>query len=108
MDRGTSGTRGVPGIRWRDRCKGGAVSVPTIIFSKAIAENTYKLPIIVIYKKPRDYPDNYVARLWDILQPTEIFTIADSLNDIHLSIPLGMVRMNRCPGDDPCIVETWI
>ena len=78
------------------------------IFEKAIGKISYKCPIITIYEKPKDYPDKYVARLWDMNKPTEIVTFAESLDTIRLTVPSWMVKLNRCPDDDPCILETWL
>ncbi len=67
-----------------------------------------KIPLICIYDHPKDYPDKYVARLWDCNIPTHIMASADTLQDIRAKIPEGMVRLERDQRDDPVIVETWI
>lgn len=66
------------------------------------------IPLICIYDHPKDYPDKYVARLWDCNKATNIIATADTLQGIRVKIPEGMVRMERDQGDDPVIVETWI
>jgi hypothetical protein len=33
---------------------------------------------------------------------------ADTLEELREKIPSSMVRMDRHPKDDPCIVEVWI
>jgi len=68
-----------------------------------------RVPIVVVYKNPLDYPDKYVARLWDIpSKPTRYVVIKDSLQDIRASIPEGMQRLGRNSMEDPIIVETYI
>ncbi|MDR1630064.1 MAG: hypothetical protein LBS36_07630 [Oscillospiraceae bacterium] len=67
-----------------------------------------KVPLICIYKHPKDYPDKYVARLWDRNIPTQIMATSETLEGIREKIPEGMVRLNRDATDDPVIVETWI
>lgn len=67
-----------------------------------------KVPLICVYEDPADYPGKYVARLWDLQQPTGFVVVADSLEEIRAAIPDGMVPFARFDKDDPVIVETWI
>ena len=68
-----------------------------------------KVPIIAVYRGPADYPGKYVARVYDVDRPTNLVAVADEYEDILTAIPAGaMVRMERDPKDDPCIVETWV
>ncbi len=68
-----------------------------------------KVPIIVIYNSPKDYPNKFVARLWDIHnKPTKYVIIKDDIESIRSIIPKTMVRLNRNTEDDPVIVETWL
>lgn len=71
-----------------------------------------ELTMWVIYKHPRDYPQQYVARLWEIragcVLPTADVMMADTLAEIRKSIPVGLFRTERFSDDDPCIVEVWI
>lgn len=67
----------------------------------------------VIYRHPSDYPDKFVLRRHDIFPnatyaPSSEFYLADSLEEVRQYIPPDMTRMSRWPGDEPCIVETWI
>lgn len=71
------------------------------------------LSIWTIYEKPRDYPQSYVARRW-ITQPgglmiaTTDVLIAPSLGMVRRLLPPGLSLFSRQPGDEPCIVETWL
>lgn len=69
-----------------------------------------QLPLICIYKHPADYPNKYIARLWDAQHviPTHIITMADTLVDIRQTIPASMVPLQRDSSDDQCIIESWI
>lgn len=67
-----------------------------------------RFPLIVVYCKPTDYPEQYVARVWDLNQPTRLVAIAETLDTIREAIPDGMTRIPHTPGDDPCIEEVWI
>ena len=67
------------------------------------------VPIIVVYKSPKDFPGKYVARLWDIHnRPTAYAMVKDSLDDVRKGIPKTMNRLPPAPIDDPVIVETWL
>lgn len=67
----------------------------------------------VIYDHPKDFPDKFVVRRWDIgpgsvtPQPG-IFAEADSLDDARDAIPAGLTRMPVFENDDPVIAEVWM
>lgn len=66
----------------------------------------------VVYDHPRDYPNKYVLRRWDIrggsMIPTDDLHVADSLEAIRQAVPPGLYRLGRFGEDDPCIVEVWL
>jgi hypothetical protein len=64
--------------------------------------------MIVIYKNPSDCPDKYVARLWELGNPTMCVVIGDTLEAVRKPIPEQYVNIGRNPNDDPVIVEVWI
>jgi hypothetical protein len=72
------------------------------------------LAIWTVYGHPTDYPDKYVARLFDVSDqgatPTENIIIAPDLETLQdtLEFELGLVKLTRTLGDDPKIVETWL
>lgn len=67
-----------------------------------------RLPMICVYEKPTDYPDKYVARLWDGQYPTRLVAVADTLDDIKEKIPPNMVLIPRVEKDDPTIIGSWL
>jgi len=67
-----------------------------------------RIPLIFVYDHPTDYPDKFIARLWDCSAPTNIIATADTLEELREKIPSTMVKLNRDSQDDPCIVEVWI
>ena len=67
-----------------------------------------RIPLICIYDHPTDYPDKFIARLWDCSAPTNIIATADTLEELRAKIPDCMVKLDRHPQDDPRIVEVWI
>jgi len=77
-------------------------------FLKIKLSSLVRVPVIVIYKNQKDYPDKYVARLWDIKnKPTHYAVVKDTLEEVREAIPSGMCRMGPSSKDDPVIVETW-
>jgi hypothetical protein len=67
-----------------------------------------KFPLITVYERPTDFPNSYIARLFTLNKPTEIYMQADTLAEIRAGLPLGMVMLEREPQDDPHIVEIWM
>lgn len=67
------------------------------------------LSIWTIYDHPRDYPDGYVARRFELDRPTRDAIVGWSLRELRsLFADLGLGRIARHPSDDPVIVETWL
>lgn len=71
--------------------------------------------IIVIYRRPKDYPDfAYVAREYtvgdrgEMIPALEVFATGDTLAQVRHKIPLNLVCVGRSTRDDPTIVETWV
>lgn len=76
-------------------------------FARLVKQTT--IPIITVYHDPADYPGKFVARVWDVNQPTSLAAIADTYEELLQAIPTNqMVRMAPDARDDPTIVETWI
>ena len=68
-------------------------------------------PIIAIYIKPDDYPDQVVARVFDMENPTNTIVTRDTLDDIRADIQEAYpwtLRFDRAKNDALCIAETWI
>lgn len=72
-------------------------------------QSVVQVPIIAVYKNPKDYPDKYIARLWNINnKPTKFIIVKDTLQAIRKSLPAHLTRLPPDHRDDPVIVETWI
>ena len=68
-----------------------------------------RVPIIAVYKHPKDYPGKYVARLWDVnKKATNYIIVKPSLEMVQSNIPPGMVRPPPFVEDDPILIETWV
>ena len=66
------------------------------------------LELWVIYDHPSDFPDCFVARKWLNNTPTATFITGNSLEELRVAIPQGLVCLPRDKHDDVKIVETWI
>ena len=71
------------------------------------------LRVWTVYDHPKDYPDRYVARLFEVdgngPHATGIITTSETLEDLQDELEaLGLVRLMRLPEDDPVILETWL
>lgn len=69
-------------------------------------------PMITIYFNPKDYPNKYVAQVFDI-RPGEVYgtryiMLSDELEGLRQRMPEGFHRMNRMPDDDTSILEVWL
>lgn len=71
-----------------------------------------KLPMVVVYDHPADYPDAYVARVWEMKGnlPTNTFIKMDTLEEIREDVQsAGFIHcIQRAAEDDPVIVEAWM
>lgn len=65
-------------------------------------------PMIVVFFNPKDIPDKYVARVFDLDKATDTMTIRDTLEGIRETIPNRFFRIDRSPEDHPSVVEVWM
>jgi hypothetical protein len=67
----------------------------------------------VIYERPKDYPDSFVVRCWDIKRgadapiPHAVGCLCASLEEARDQVPVGHVNIGRMAEDEPQIVEVW-
>lgn len=74
---------------------------------KLVGQN--HLPMLVVYAKPSDFPEAYVVRLFFDGRAMSLCSIFHTLEAARAMIPdRHFVLMERQPGDDPVIVESWI
>jgi hypothetical protein len=70
------------------------------------------LDMYVVYDHPRDFPNHFVVRHWlvdaDGGKPTDRCVIGRTLDEVRSAIPAYCVRLERNPGDDPVIIESWL
>jgi len=73
-----------------------------------ITLSDYKMPIICIYESPEDYQGMFVARLFDVNQPTNNILMRPTLEAVRMEIPDWFSLVPKSQGEDSNIVETWI
>ena len=68
------------------------------------------VPVIGVYKYPEDFPQEYVARVFDGSRPTNVIMIADTLDEIMEDIGSNtdLVFTLRGAEDVPSLVGAWI
>lgn len=71
------------------------------------------LVIWTVYCRPLDLTEEWVARPWLITPGNAAKTIplhlvGCTLEQLREKLPHGLTRLERNPGDDPAIVETWL
>jgi hypothetical protein len=72
------------------------------------------LPIWTIYAHPKDFPDAYVARMFETGPegepvPTKVMLASPEIEALRAAFShAGLTRLDRNEGDQPEIVESWI
>jgi hypothetical protein len=72
------------------------------------------LAMWTVYRHPKDYPDKYVARRFDVdaggARPSASIIITPDLTTLRniLQFEMHLTNLPRNEGDDPVIVETWV
>jgi hypothetical protein len=70
------------------------------------------LSMWTVYDHPRDFPEHFVARRWEVTATSAVARDAVASDDLPKLrawlADLGLARMPRNDGDDPAIIETWL
>jgi hypothetical protein len=70
------------------------------------------LVMYVIYDRPKDYPNLFVLRRWQIEggveKPLNIMATGPTVAEVRKSVPAGSIRMPVYDNDDPVILEVWL
>ena len=71
-----------------------------------------RFPLIAVYKKPKDYPDAYVARVWEGARnlPTNTLIKRKTLQEIRKDLRAAgfTTQLTPAAGEDQVIVEIWL
>lgn len=86
------------------------MQVKLITSVKELDTSNLKVPVIVVYEHPNDYPEYYVARVFNVDKPTDTIMLKKNLSEIQDDIKenMNMVFFLRGAEDDPCIVGAWM
>ena len=73
----------------------------------------YILYGFVIYEKPKDFPENYIGRIWNMneAKATEFYIKRNSVEEVRKEVEESIifnVCIPRSKEDAESIVETWI
>lgn len=74
---------------------------------KSVGKGTLK-SIAVYGWNQVEYPGKYVARMFIGSTPTRYVIVAEKLEEIRITIPLTMNKIERMKEDDPSLIEVWI
>lgn len=73
---------------------------------------TLKLPMIVVYNNPSDFPGKYAAKIWEAATatPTNCIIIRSTPEEIREDIKAAgfQTLFPRAAGDSPEIIESWM
>lgn len=84
------------------------ILILTVVEQQLSAVSRGLLNIWTVYDHPKDHPQGYIARCFELDQPTNV-TIAGELDTIRECFErCGLICMPRAPSDDPVIMETWV
>lgn len=66
-----------------------------------------------VYRRPRDFPGQFVVRRHFVLEdgstrPDADAILAETLEAARAALPPGLVNLGRMAADDPVITEVWI
>lgn len=64
--------------------------------------------IWVVYESPPDFPDQYVARRFQLNKLTSEFVVGNTLVEVRSKLPKGLFKLERSDRDDPMVRESWI
>lgn len=71
------------------------------------------LPIWVVYDHPKDMPHLFVARRWLVnakgQRATDLVLVHTEIEPLREQLEMrGLIKLDRQPGDDPVVMETWV
>lgn len=72
----------------------------------ADAVRTHPLVGWIVMRDPPDYPGKFVARLVTATASPYVLA-ADTLGEIHASLPPDLTRSDHQPSDLPDLIEVW-
>ena len=64
-----------------------------------------QIKTIAIYNRPVDYPNGYIARLYEGMEPTYKVVVGSTLEEVRKKIPRGYIKFCRERYDVPSLIE---
>jgi hypothetical protein len=93
----------------RATCSGIYVRRDVDAVSPMLTRDNMALDVWTVYDHPTDWPDYFVARRFEVDQPTGSLILNKALSELQQDLASrGLVRLERQPADDPVILETWL
>ena len=67
-----------------------------------------ELVMYVVYKFPKDFPEEYVCRRFvGVVPDDELYARGWTADAVRKELPPALVRMTRFSLDDPAVLEVW-
>jgi hypothetical protein len=82
--------------------------VAAIIQQQVASASKGLLSMWTVYDHLADYPNDYVARCFEMDQPTDIVFVGTSEEIRESLATCGLVRLQRFVEDHAKVVETWV
>jgi hypothetical protein len=69
-----------------------------------------KVPFVAVYGHPDDFPDKYVARIYELDKATDTIMVKETLEEITADIKehTAMTFIPRWAADVPSLVGVWM
>lgn len=104
-DRGAAGGSGQSPVRKEKEVQEKRVeSIREVDFSGM------KVPFVAVYGHPDDFPDKYVARIYELDRATDTIMVKETLEEIEMDIKehTAMTFIPRGTADVPSLVGVWM
>ena len=76
---------------------------------KVAKSNKSPLRMWCVYEHPEDFPEHYVAKLFEGANATDSMVMSKDYEIVAESMfEMGLSKLMRMPDDDPTILETWL
>lgn len=83
-----------------------------VLMTQASAAKRGALTIWTIYDRPKDFPDGFIARRFEVASGEPVATkdtVTGKLEDIRQAFwKAGLLKLSRQQGDEPQIIESWV
>lgn len=76
----------------------------------AVTFSGLKVPFVAVYGHPDDFPDKYVARIYELDRATDTIMVKETLEEIEMDIKehTAMTFIQRGTADVPSLVGVWM